>query len=87
VAYQILIRPAARHVLEGGLTEGVAAAVWEFIRGPLAENPQRVGKAMRNEKHGLHTARRGSYRVIYRIHEKTVVVEVVKIAHRRDAYR
>jgi mRNA interferase RelE/StbE len=35
----------------------------------------------------LYSARRGDYRVIYRIVEDAVLIEVVSMAHRRDAYR
>jgi mRNA interferase RelE/StbE len=33
------------------------------------------------------SARRGTYRVIYRIDDKARVVTVVDIGHRRDIYR
>jgi mRNA-degrading endonuclease RelE of RelBE toxin-antitoxin system len=33
------------------------------------------------------SARRGTYRVIYRIDDKARVVTGVDVAHRRDAYR
>ena len=66
------------------LPEKVATAAIEFIYGPLAENPQRVGKALRFELEGLHSARRGDYRIIYRI---TDVVTIVAIEHRADVYR
>ena len=77
---------AARRDLESRLPAGVAAAAWEFIRGPLLENPHRVGKPLSNERDGLWAARRGQYRVIYRILEDVVVVEVVRVAHRADIY-
>ena len=69
------------------LPESVAAACWEFIRGPLAENPRRVGKPLDPPMDGMWAARRGEYRVIYTIHESRVVVEILRIAHRRDVYR
>lgn len=56
----------------------------EFIYGPLAENPRRVGKALRFELEGLHSARRGDYRVIYSIAD---VVTITAIEHRADVYR
>jgi mRNA-degrading endonuclease RelE of RelBE toxin-antitoxin system len=34
-----------------------------------------------------HSARRGTYRVIYRIDDKNETVTVVGIDHRRDVYR
>ena len=34
-----------------------------------------------------YSARRGTYRDIYRIDDKTRAVTVVDVAHRRDVYR
>lgn len=74
--------PQARRAL-ARLPEKVATAAVEFIYGGLAENPRRVGKALRNELAGLHSARRGSYRIIYRV---TDVVTIIAIEHRADVY-
>lgn len=62
-------------------------ACWEFIRGPLAENPRRVGKPLLGRLEGRFSARRGEFRVIYQIFDERVVVRVIHIAHRRDVYR
>lgn len=86
MSYTLSLLGAARRDLEHRLPEGVAVAAWEFIRGPLLENPHRVGKPLRNERDGLWSARRGQYRVIYRILEDVVVVEVVRVAHRPDIH-
>jgi len=85
--YEIRFTPGARRALERDLPEKVAAAAFEFIVGALAENPHRVGKQLREPLRPLYSARRGEYRVIYRIDDGRVIVEVVSIAHRRDAYR
>jgi mRNA-degrading endonuclease RelE of RelBE toxin-antitoxin system len=69
------------------LPEKAATAAVEFIYGSLAENPQRVGKPLRHELAGLRSARRGDYRVIYRINADQRIVEIVAIEHRSDAYR
>ena len=37
----------------------------EFIYGPLAENPRRVGKPLRGELMGQFFARRGTFRIVY----------------------
>ena len=66
------------------LLEKVAPAVVEFIYGPLTENPQRVGKPLRFDLDGLHSARRGDFRIIYRI---TARVTIMAIDHRADVYR
>jgi len=68
------------------LPEAVTAAVWEFLNGPLLDDPHRVGKRLRFELEGYYSARRGQYRVIYRIDEHEVIVDVIKISHRSDAY-
>ena len=86
MTYRVLLAPRAKRALDSGLPESVAAACAEFIFGALAENPQRVGKPLRDELHGLYSARRGQFRVIYSIHEQRVVVRVISIRHRRDAY-
>ena len=69
------------------LPEKVASAVIEFCYGPLADNPHRVGKALRPELEGLHSARRGDFRIIYRINEEQSQVVIVAIEHRGDVYR
>jgi mRNA interferase RelE/StbE len=87
VTYRIELTGAARRALTETLPEVVAVACWEFIRGPLAENPHRVGKPLRNQLEGRYSARRGEFRVIYQIFDDRVVVRVIHIAHRRDVYR
>jgi mRNA-degrading endonuclease RelE of RelBE toxin-antitoxin system len=86
VRYELRLSRAARRALAETLPESVAAAVWQFVSGPLLDNPHRVGKPLRFELEGYYSARRGQYRVIYRIDEREVIVDVIKISHRGDAY-
>ena len=65
----------------------VGAAAVEFIYGPLAQNPARVGRALRFELEGRHSAHRGDYRIIYRIDDEHRIVFVLTIEHRADVYR
>jgi len=69
------------------LPEKVATAVVEFLYGSVADNPHRVGKPLKLGLGGLHSARRGDYRVIYRIDDKQRRVTVLAIEHRSDIYR
>lgn len=87
MTYRIELTASAKRALEVELPEPAAVACWEFIRGPLAENPQRVGKALRDRLIGRYSARRGEFRVIYQIIEDRVIVWVINIDHRRDVYR
>ena len=87
MTYRVELTRRARRSLSEELPEGVAAACWEFIRGPLAENPHRVGKRLRAELADRWSARRGAFRVVYEIHEEVVVVRVIDVLHRRNVYR
>lgn len=69
------------------LPSKIAVAVLDFILGPLLENPGRVGKPLRGELEGLHSARIGAYRVVYEIDDVGTVVNVLYIDHRVDIYR
>ena len=69
------------------LPEKVATAVIEFVYGGLADNPRRVGRELDLELSGLHAARRGDFRVIYRINDKQRRVTLIAIDHRADIYR
>jgi mRNA interferase RelE/StbE len=85
--YSLVITPTARRQLADRLPEAAAFAAYEFIVGPLLDNPHRVGKGLRSPLADRHSARRGTYRVIYRIDDNERTVTVVDVAHRRDAYR
>jgi mRNA interferase RelE/StbE len=69
------------------LPEKAATAAAEFLYGSLAASPHRVGKPLKLGLDGLHSARRGDYRVIYRIDDQHRRVDVVAIEHRSDVYR
>jgi mRNA interferase RelE/StbE len=85
--YDIIVAPGARRALADRLPAEAAFAAWEFIRGPLAASPRRVGAPLKAPFDGLYRARRGEYRVRYRIDEAHHRVIVLPIDHRRDAYR
>jgi mRNA interferase RelE/StbE len=85
--YDLVLTPPARRSLAKGLPEPVAAAVIQFLTSTLIANPHRLGKPLRRELAGIWSARRGTYRVLYRINETAREVVVLRIEHRRDAYR
>ena len=84
--YELVLTPPAIRALQSTLPEAVAAAVIEFMTRPLVANPRRVGKMLRRELQGIWSARRGTYRVLYRINDYTGEVIVLRIDHRRDVY-
>ena len=85
--YELVLTPPAQRALTGKLPEAVAAAVIEFLTTSLIRQPARVGKPLRDDLAGVWSARRGTYRVLYRVREDVREVIVLRVEHRRDAYR
>ena len=85
--YRLRIAGPAVKALAEVLPEKVAAAAYEFITGPLLDHPHRVGKPLNPPMAPAWTARRGTYRILYKLDEANRIVEVTAIRHRSDAYR
>lgn len=56
--YELVITATARRQLAESLPTSIAFAAYEFIIGPLLENPQRVGKQLMTPLDDRHSARR-----------------------------
>jgi mRNA interferase RelE/StbE len=84
--YEIRFQPAAGRAIAQQLPEAVAAAVLKFCDAALAVNPHRVGKPLFGPLTGCHGARRGTYRIVYRIDQDHHVVYVLDIDHRSEIY-
>jgi mRNA interferase RelE/StbE len=84
-SWDVLVAPPARRQSDR-LPMSIAAAVVETL-GAIASNPRRLGKPLRFELEGYLSARRGPYRIIYRIDDATRSVTVVAVAHRAEVYR
>ena len=87
MTYQVIIAPTAARQLHDRLPEAVAWACFEFIRGPLSEEPRRVGAHLRKPFEGHWRARRGEYRIRYAIDEDANIIHILDIDHRHNAYR
>ena len=85
--YELVLTGPARRALTDRLPEAVATAVIDFLTSALVQEPRRVGKPLRGDLAGIWSARRGTYRILYRILEPQHEVVVLRIEHRRDAYR
>jgi mRNA interferase RelE/StbE len=83
--WQLIAAGSARRDIQS-LPEKYAAAILELLP-VIASNPQRLGKPLRFELDGYFSARRGPYRLVYRIDEETHTVSVLAVAHRADIYR
>ena len=85
--YELIVAGPAGRALAERRPEAVSAAVIDCITGALIDNPHRAGRMLRNELAGVHSARRGTYRVLYRIDDETRTVIVLRVEHRGTAYR
>jgi mRNA interferase RelE/StbE len=85
--HELRTTSTVRRALGEVLSEAVAAAAYEFITGPLLREPYRVGKRLLPPMDDRFSARRGTYRIIYRVDDKNRIVTVVDVDHRRDVYR
>lgn len=85
-AYELRVAASVDRVL-ARLPEFAAAAIVVFMTGVLLEDPRRVGKPLPAELVGYHSARRGAYRIVYRIDDAAKAVLVVRVDHRADVYR
>ena len=84
--WDLVVAGPARRAIDR-LPEKIALAVLDYLVGPLLENPHRVGKPLRADLVGLHSARVGAYRIVYEIDQGSRTVRVIYIDHRADVYR
>lgn len=81
--YNVLIKRSAQKELEA-LPKAYLLSITKMIAS-LANDPRPKGseKLSGDEKYRI---RKGPYRIIYSIHDNELVIWVVKIAHRKEAY-
>ena len=84
--YRVEVAGSARRDVRR-LPQKVAAAVTEFITGPLADNQHRLSKPLRQELASYRAARRGDYRVLFRIDDNAHAIVIVAVNHRAHIYR
>ena len=84
-SYQIEWRNSARRELRR-LSPAVVARVIAAVAA-LADVPRPTGcRKLRGSEH-TYRIRTGTYRIVYEILEGRLVVEIVRVRHRRDAYQ
>ena len=84
MSYSIQIKVSAAKEL-GCLAKPNRERIVEAI-DRLAENPF-LGNALKGELRGLRRIRVGKYRVLYEVQDDALIVLVIRVAHRRSAYR
>ncbi len=86
MTYDVRFTGPVRRALRG-IPPRIVPAIIEFAFGDLAREPRRVGKPLGRDLVGLFGARRGPYRLLYRVDEEAQTVHVVHLDHRADVYR
>jgi mRNA interferase RelE/StbE len=83
--YRLLIKPSAVKEIEAIPLKRDRRRVVERI-SKLAEDPRPSGseKISGQDKYRV---RQGRYRILYAIEDQNLIVQVVKVGHRKDVYR
>lgn len=82
--YSIVLTKTAAKQLDA-LSDVISTPILNTI-AKLADEPRPVGCKKLNGRDG-YRIRQGDYRIIYDIFDKQLVVDVIKIAHRKDVYQ
>jgi len=83
--YQIEIKTSAKKEL-ARLPRQIAEKVVERIKW-LADNPRPDGCKKLRGKDSVYRIRVGDYRVVYSIVDQYLIIEVIRIRHRREVYK
>ncbi len=87
--YEIEIAPAAVRELKK-LKKKVSSKDWRAISNAIdliGKEPRPSNAEKLSDSDALYRVRAGNFRVIYQVRDKTLVVVVVKVADRKDAYK
>ena len=68
------------------LPEHVVSRVYQAV-DELARNPYPSGVVKLSGSERTYRIRVGDYRVIYTVEERILLIEIIRVRHRRDAYR
>ena len=85
MAYHVIVQPTPRKALLK-LSRKVQRKVVKLLEA-LADQPRPDGVVKLAGDDNLWRVRIGDYRVVYEIHDARLIVLVLRIAHRKDAYR
>lgn len=85
VAYQVIIQPSAAKAIRK-LDRDTQAKVVRLLEA-LAAEPRPVGVVKMAGDDNLWRVRIGDYRVVYEIHDRKLIVLIVRVADRKNVYR
>ncbi len=82
--FELRVRPSVARDLRGipkADVKRILARIEALADDPRAPGCEKLGGAE------LYRARQGSYRIVYAIRDRVLVVEVIRVGHRREVYR
>ena len=83
--YRVEVRRSAAKEIESIGQTRERAQVYARIEA-LADDPRPPGATKLSGREG-YRIRQGDFRILYTVNDREVVVEVVRVGHRRDVYR
>jgi mRNA interferase RelE/StbE len=83
--YELIIKPTAEKCLDK-LPRPIRQRVVDALKH-LQNNPRPTGAIKLVGEENFWRIRIGNYRVVYEIHDKQLLILVLRVAHRKDAYR
>jgi mRNA interferase RelE/StbE len=85
MAYSILLAPPAERQFKA-FPQAVQKRLVKRLKG-LQANPRPQGVKKLAGEDDLYRVREGSYRIMYKIRDKELIVLVLKIGDRKEVYR
>ncbi len=85
MAYRIVFKPRVRKELLR-LPVTISTRIEQHIDA-LTDQPRPPGVVKLQGEDNAWRIRVGNYRIVYEIHDRQIVIVVLRIAHRKDVYR
>ncbi len=82
--FEILYHPSIKKDLKK-VDKATVEKFFELVNSRLKENPY-IGKKLKGKYMDLWRLKIGSYRIVYRIYGKKLVVLILRFRHRQDIY-
>lgn len=83
--YELIIAPKARKQIDK-LPSRIRGKVEDTLKNVIAVDPF-IGKTLKAELKGLYSYKIGDYKIIYSILKTKLIIQVIKVMHRREVYR
>ena len=84
--YRVLIKPSASKEIGAVRQKKDRQRIVLRIQS-LGENPRPLGCEELSGQLDRYRVREGNYRIVYAIDDEKLLVDVVKVGHRKDVYR